>query len=100
MIPTTKLPYIVRLFIFQTRILPFFTFCPSDITIVTTEYEKRLIWEEPRVKDNDDLFPKIRADKVPGSIFKVPGSYEIMYSVTDRSGNEAKCIFRITLKSK
>ena len=70
---------------------PVFMFCPSDITIETTEYEKRLIWEEPRVKDNDDLFPKIRADKVPGTFFTVPGSYEIMYSATDRSGNEAKC---------
>ena len=77
---------------------PVFTFCPSDITIETIEYEKRLIWEEPRVKDNDDLFPNIRANKVPGTFFRVPGSYEIMYSATDGSGNEAKYIFCIALK--
>ena len=101
MIPTPKLSYIVRLFILQTRILPFLRFAQATSQWkLLTEYEKRLIWVEPRVEDNNDLFPTIRANKVPGTLFRVPGSYEIMYSATDRSENEAKCIFRITLKSK
>ena len=38
--------------------------------------------------DNDDLFPNVGANKVLGTFLRVPRSYEIMYSATDRSGNE------------
>ena len=78
-----------------------FTYCPSDITIddaATTEV--RVNWQEPTATDNSGVEPALYSDKQSGQYFDVPGSYEVLYTATDQSGNEATCSFRVTLKRK
>ena len=81
---------------------PVFTYCPSDITIddaVTTEV--RVHWQKATATDNSGVKPAVYSEKQSGQFFDVPGSYEVVYTATDQSGNEARtCSFRITLKRK
>ena len=80
---------------------PVFTYCPSDIAIddVTT-LEYRVDWQAPTVTDNSGVSPSVSSNRHSGELFAVPGSYEVLYTARDASGNEATCSFRITLKRK
>ena len=78
-----------------------FTYCPSDITTDNAaELEIRVNWQEPTVTDNSGALPSVTSTRRPGDLFVVPGSYEVLYTAKDESGNEATCSFRITLKRK
>lgn len=79
---------------------PVFTDCPSDILIETGESEVRVNWPQPNVTDNSGAPPSLASNRQSGSLFSVPGSYEVIYRAADSSGNVAKCSFRITLKKK
>ncbi|KAL9973471.1 hypothetical protein ACROYT_G019936 [Oculina patagonica] len=80
---------------------PVFTNCPSDIVVDdATTSEMRVNWQQPTVTDNSGVPPSVTSNKAPGSLFSVPGSYEIIYTATDGSGNLATCSFTITLKVK
>ena len=78
-----------------------FTYCPSDITIddVTT-YQLKVKWQQPTAIDNSGVLPTLNSNEQSGRYFVVPGSYEVLYTATDNSGNAATCTFRITLKRK
>ena len=89
------------IFLDLDEVAPVFTYCPSDITIEnTTAYELRVTWQRPTATDNSGLEPVIHSKEQPGQVFDVPGSYEVLYTATDDSGNTATCSFRITLKRK
>ena len=78
-----------------------FTYCPSDITRDdATTTEVRVSWQEPTVTDNSGVDPVVYSSRRNGEYFDVPGSYEVVYTARDDSGNEATCSFRITLKRK
>ena len=80
---------------------PVFTRCPSDITIDdATTLEIRVNWQEPTATDNSGVLPSVSSISRSGDLFAVPGSYEVVYTAKDESGNEATCSFRITLKRK
>ena len=80
---------------------PVFTYCPSEITIDdATTTEVRVNWQEPKVTDNSGVDPVVYSNKQSGQYFDVPGSYEVLYTAKDESGNKATCSFRITLKRK
>ncbi len=78
-----------------------FTYCPSDIVVddVTT-LEIRVNWDTPTVTDNSGVEPSVTSNRASGAFFSVPGSYEVIYTATDGSGNQATCSFTITLKCK
>ena len=76
-----------------------FTYCPNDIVIDDAEDDEiRVNWQSPTATDNSGEQPVLIPNKQPGSMFVVPGSYEIQYRAIDAAGNEATCSFRITLK--
>ena len=66
----------------------------------TGESEVRVNWPRPNVTDNSGAPPSLTSNRQSGSLFSVPGSYEVIYRAADSSGNVATCSFRITLKSK
>lgn len=76
-------------------------FCPADIVINdATGNELRVNWNPPVATDNSGNTPAIRSNNQPGSLFLVPGSYEITYKATDQAGNFSYCSFRITIECK
>ena len=78
-----------------------FTYCPSDITIDdATTNEIKVNWQEPTATDNSGVVPVVHSNEQAGKHFDVPGSYEVLYTATDESGNTATCSFLITLKRK
>ena len=75
--------------------------CPSDIEQKNlTEIETRVNWDRPYATDNSGDQPILSSSRQSGDLFDVPGSYEIVYTAEDGSGNKATCSFRITLESK
>ena len=60
----------------------------------------RVNWPGPNVTDNSGAPPFLTSNRQSGSLFSAPGSYEVIYTARDSSGNVATCSFRITLKSK
>ncbi|CAH3039009.1 unnamed protein product, partial [Porites lobata] len=79
---------------------PVLTDCPSDILIETGDSEVRVNWPRPNVTDNSGAPPLLTSNRQSGSLFSAPGSYEVIYTARDSSGNVATCSFRITLKKK
>ena len=78
-----------------------FTYCPSDITIDdATTNEIRVNWQKATATDNSGVAPVVYSKEQSGQYFDVPGSYEVLYTATDESGNTATCSFLITLKRK
>ena len=79
--------------------------CPADIVkkdIVLSGVETtvRINWYAPNCTDNSGVLPSVKTDKQPGDLFSVPGSYEIVYTVSDGTNEDKNCSFRITLKSE
>ena len=78
-----------------------FTYCPSKITIDNaTTLQIRVYWQEPTATDNSGVLSSVTSTRRSGDIFSVPGTYEVLYTAKDESGNEAICSFRITLRRK
>ena len=91
--------YNYAIFLDLDVVAPVFTYCPSDITIDdATTNEIRVTWQEPTATDNAGVVPVVHSNGRAGQCFDVPGSYEVLYTATDDSGNTATCSFRITLK--
>lgn len=80
---------------------PNLTYCPEDIVKEGTEIEERVPWKQPTFTDNSGKPVTISSNRQSGDFFSVPGSYEVVYTASDDSGNTNKnCTFRITLRSK
>ena len=80
---------------------PTLTYCPEDITIEAQDDWMRVNWQRAAFTDNSGEIPTIISNRPSGDQFNVPGSYEVVYTASDSSGNRNKnCTFRITLKSK
>ena len=80
---------------------PTFSKCPGDIAREEEKIEAVVSWEEPVFSDNSGRIFSVVSNRQSGSLFAVPGVYNVVYTATDPSGNENKnCTFRITLKSK
>lgn len=80
---------------------PNLTYCPEDIVKEGTEIQERVHWERPTFTDNSGKPVTISSNRQSGDFFSVPGSYEVVYTASDDSGNTNKnCTFRITLRSK
>ena len=81
---------------------PTLTYCPEDIAIKEIQGDRiRVNWKRAAFTDNSGDQPMITSNRLIGDQFSVPGSYVIVYTASDSSGNTNKdCTFRITLKSK
>ena len=61
----------------------------------------RINWNRPVFSDNSGLGVSFSSSRQSGSLFTVPGTYEIVYTASDPFNNKNNnCSFRITLKSK
>ena len=81
---------------------PTLTYCPGDITIEEIQRNRiRVNWQRATFTDSSGDLPTVISNRQNGDEFSVPGSYEIVYTASDSSGNRNNnCTFRITLKSK
>ena len=76
-------------------------FCPTDISILNaTELNVRVNWKRPQCSDNSGNPPSISSNRKTSDLFAVPGSYEVVYTVSDGTNTNKNCPFRITLKSE
>ena len=58
-------------------------------------------WERPIFTDNSGIPVIVTSNRVSGDLFDAPGTYEVVYTASDSSGNTNNdCTFRITLKRK
>ena len=76
--------------------------CPADIVVNNaTENIIRVNWKLPVFTDNSGNVSEVITNMQPGFQLTVPGSYEVIYTATDKTGNKNKnCSFRITLECK
>ncbi|CAH3018717.1 unnamed protein product, partial [Porites evermanni] len=81
---------------------PTFVSCPADIVVNNaTENIIRVNWKLPVFTDNSGNVSEVITNMQPGFQLTVPGSYEVIYTATDKTGNKNKnCSFRITLEFK
>ena len=78
--------------------------CPSDITdsISSANQTKTVSWTLPTVSDNSGTLPTLTSKPsypTPSGVFGV-GTHGITYTATDGAGNQAFCMFRITVTGK
>ena len=94
--------YLLRCYLTTDIEPPTLSYCPEDITIEEIQSDRiRVNWKRATFTDNSGDLPTIISNRQNGDEFSVPGSYEIVYTASDSSGNRNKnCTFRITLKSK
>ena len=57
-------------------------------------------WKRPKCSDNSGKTPGVSSTRQSGDEFAVPGSYEVVYTVTDGKNENKNCSFRITTKSE
>ena len=77
---------------------PVVTNCPDAIFIpvaVGTASEV-VLWIEPTATDNSGATPTVTQSHQPGDSFLV-GTTRVAYTFTDMTGNEATCIFFVTI---
>lgn len=65
-----------------------------------TEHSIAVTWKTPECSDNSGNVPQMRSIRQAGALFTVPGSYEVLYTVSDGTNENKNCSFRITLKSE
>ena len=72
--------------------------CPQDIYVQKTNAGNtvNVHWPSPTYEDNSGEAVALFTESVKGSGFRV-GRYQVKYVATDRSGNEASCIFTIVV---
>ncbi len=68
--------------------------CPEDITIISTNNQERVSWDDPKFQDNYDPQPRISSTQPSGTFFYF-GKTKVTYTATDTSGNEATCQFNV-----
>ncbi|XP_022088734.1 LOW QUALITY PROTEIN: uncharacterized protein LOC110978223 [Acanthaster planci] len=74
--------------------------CPSDITEVTLNNAPFTVtWVPPVATDNSGEYSIMTNDNhAPGEMLNV-GTYDVIYTVTDPSGNSQTCEFTITIEN-
>ena len=56
----------------------------------------RATWVEPTATDNSGVPPTVTQTHRPGDSFPV-GMTQVTYTFTDMAGNEAICVFSVTI---
>ena len=57
---------------------------------------RQVTWEEPTATDDSGANPTVTQTRTPGDTFPV-GTTQVSYIFTDMSGNQAICMFAITI---
>lgn len=91
----------MKLFVLLDTEPPTCGFCPTDILIDNaTVSEVRVNWDRPECTDNSGDPPSVSSNRQSGDLFSVPGSYAIVYEVTDGDNINTNCSFQIVLESE
>eukprot|EP00057_Strongylocentrotus_purpuratus_P028659 XP_011683133.1 PREDICTED: uncharacterized protein LOC578978 isoform X8 [Strongylocentrotus purpuratus] len=79
---------------------PVITGCPDNINVAIPfgSTGVSVTWTEPTATDNSGAVPTSSADRSPGDTFSV-GTTQVTYTFTDASGNDAFCIFSVTVEA-
>lgn len=84
--------------IFSDNEPPYYTSCPEDKLIETTQANVRVPWVIPQFLDNCNKTPIIEHNRNPGEIFYI-GEVFVNYIARDQSGNvNDSCAFKIHVK--
>ena len=80
-------------------------FCPSDITMKSSESSVKVTWDEPRYSDNCGNYSECKIDiytaTPSGSNFAKDTPTRVSYTATDPSNNvNEECIFNVLVKGK
>ncbi|RMG81448.1 MAG: HYR domain-containing protein [Bacteroidetes bacterium] len=75
---------------------PTLTNCPDDIVVSTGSGSADVSWQAPTASDNCGS-PNLTSNYEPGTNFEL-GTYEVVYTASDESGNEVTCSFTITVQ--
>ena len=72
--------------------------CPMSMmyTISLGIQSRQVTWEEPTATDDSGTNPTVTQTRQPGDNFPV-GTTQVSYIFTDMSGNQAICMFAITI---
>ena len=72
--------------------------CPQSInrSVIIGTTLTNVSWTEPTAIDNSGLQPTITQSHVPGESFPL-GSSQVSYIFKDQAGNQAMCLFMITI---
>ncbi|XP_041454248.1 mucin-17-like isoform X7 [Lytechinus variegatus] len=79
---------------------PVITGCPDNINIAIPigSTGVAVTWTEPTATDNSGVVPTFTSTSSPGDVFGV-GTTQVSYTFTDGSGNNAFCIFTVTISA-
>ena len=75
---------------------PIFTYCPTNITLTTTENSAIATWQLPTATDNCGT-PSVSSGFSSGQSFVV-GTTTVIYTALDSKGNQATCQFNVLVK--
>ena len=72
--------------------------CPEDRTSEVPFGTQSLVvtWIEPTATDDSGETPRVTSTRQPGDTFPV-GVSRVTYTYTDGSGNQAACVFTVTI---
>ena len=72
--------------------------CPDSITntIPFGTTSLSVTWTEPTATDNTGVMPSVTQSHQSGDEFSV-GATNVTYTFTDEAGNEAMCVFTVTI---
>ena len=75
--------------------------CPEDITETVSDPGNfySVTWVEPTATDESGP-TTVTSTRVPGSYFDVGETSDVKYTFKDEAGNEAECVFSITVVRK
>ena len=91
----------MKLFVLLDTEPPTCGFCPTDILIDNaTVSQVRVTWDKPECTDNSGVPPSVSSNRQSGDLFSVPGSFAIVYNVTDGDNINTNCSFKIVLESE
>ena len=79
---------------------PYYTSCPEDKFVETTEDSARVLWKIPEFLDNSNRTPIVDHNKNSGEKFYL-GEVFVYYVAKDQSGNvNDSCAFKVHVKGK
>ena len=77
---------------------PVVSICPENIAL-TVPFQSAgttVSWSEPTVTDNSGAFTTVQSHN-SGDFFAANTQTTVIYTFTDAAGNEARCIFTVTV---
>ncbi|XP_022107734.1 hyalin-like [Acanthaster planci] len=79
---------------------PTITGCPSGVSVMTAPGATTATasWQPPVGQDNSGVAPQVFNSHSPGDTFGV-GNTQVFYRFVDGSGNEATCLFLVTVST-